>query len=71
MALARRQMSLSFVLIIKLTTRIAAVHEATISAMYEVTLFLVYQTTLLTIRIKPTRPTTFTSREHQKVYKVS
>ena len=83
MVLARRQMSLSFVSIIKLTTRMAAVHEATVSVVHEVTLSSVHETTLpavrieptkavtsLRVNIKPTRPTTSISRTHQ-VYRVS
>ena len=62
MALARRQISLSFVSIIKLTTRMAAMHKITLSLVHEIT--------LPAMRIEPTRPTTSTSRVHQ-VYRVS
>ena len=56
--LARRQISLSFVSIIKLTTRMAAVHKAIVSAVHKVTLSLVHKITLLVMRIEPTRSTT-------------
>ena len=46
-ALARRQMSLSLISIIKLITRMAVVYKATVFAMHK--------TTLLTVRIKPTK----------------
>ena len=81
-ALAKGQMSPSFVSIIKLTMRMAAVHEATVSAVHKVTLFLVYKITLFTVRIKlmkvvtslqvnikPTRTTNSISRAHQ-VYRI-
>ena len=77
-------MSLSFVLIIKLTIKMAAGHETTVSAVHKVTLSSVHETTLFAVRIeptkavtslrvniKPTRPTTSTSRAHQEVYRVS
>ena len=62
MALARGQISLSFVSIIKLTTRMAAVHKATVSAVHKITLSLVHKTTLLAMRIKPTKAVTTLSR---------
>ena len=83
MALTRGQMSLSFILIIKLTARMSAVHKATVSAVHKVTLSSVHETILpavriepikavtsLRINIKPMRPTTSILRAHQ-VYRVS
>ena len=58
MALIRRQISLSFVLIIKLTMRIAAVYKATVSAVHKVTLFLVHEINFPTVRIELTKAVT-------------
>ena len=67
-------MSLNFVSIIKLITRIAAVHKATVSTMYE-TIFPAVDIEptkaiiFLLVNIKPMRPTISISRTHQ-VYRV-
>ena len=68
-------MNLSFVLIIKLTMRMTAVHKATISAAQETTLFPVRieptkAVTSFLANIKPTRPTTSILRAYQ-VYSAS
>ena len=69
MALARKQMSLSFILIIKLMMRMAAMHKAIVSAMHIVTLFLVHEITLPAIHIEFTRHTTSIARAYH-AYKV-
>ena len=51
--------------------RMAAVYKAIVFLVHEVTHTLVHKTTFPTIRIKLMRPTTSTSKKHQKVYRVS
>ena len=74
MALARRQMSLDFVSIIKLITRMAAVRKASVFAIYKtilpkVRIEPIKAVTSLLVNFKPTRPIISISRAHQ-VYKV-
>ena len=67
---SKKGMSTSFVSIIKLRTRIAAVYKATVFAVHKVTFLLMHKVTLSAIHIEPKRPTTCILRAHQ-VYKAS
>ena len=68
MELAKKQIGLSFVSIIKLTTRMVAGHKSTLPAMR---IKLTKAITSLWVNIKPIKPTNSTSRADQEVYRVS